>query len=67
MHAIQVLVALLIAVALLGLTYKLCPSVIAFLAKRLPGGSPNQSDGHGTEAEMAPLMGEFDGTESMSM
>eukprot|EP01043_Picozoa_sp_COSAG02_P065400 COSAG02_NODE_9855_length_2092_cov_1.536377_2_plen_121_part_00 len=65
--AVQIIVALLIAVAMLGATYKLCPSVISFIAKKLPGSSSDPSGGTSSEAETAPLMGDFDDTESMAM
>jgi hypothetical protein len=63
----QIIVALLIAIALLGATYKLCTSVIFYIAKKLPGTSSDPSGGTASEAEIAPLMGGFDDTESMAM
>ena len=64
--AVQLIVTLLIAVALVGATYKLCPSVIFFIAKKLPGSS-SEAGGTASEAETAPLMGDFDDTDSMAM
>ena len=64
---LQMVIALLIAIGLLGMTYKLCPSLIAFIAKRLRGGAQSQSGGDGTEAETAPLMGDVDESDSMAM
>ena len=60
-------IALLIAVGLLGMTYKLCPSLIAFIAKRLPGGAQSQSNGDGTETETVPLMEDVGDSDSMAM
>ena len=66
-RALQIVVALLLAVVLFGITYKLCPSVLTFLAKRLPGGLAAQSAGSATDDETAPLMGDSDDIESMIM
>ena len=63
----QIIFALVIAIALLGATYKLCPSMIFYIARKLPGGSSDPSGGAASEAETAPLMGDFDDTESMAM
>ena len=65
----QVLISLLIAATLLALTYKLCPSALNFPMKWLPGGGGGAAaaGGAATDAEKAPLMEDFDETESMAM